>query len=251
MANSKQWRMINRLRIGSERRYTRLFRTVLNKQIIPVMKSLEDFGINTTIEKMPYIITEASVTPAYTKLYTDVGVNFARLTSNGIASQKNEDTWLTFMRGFVGTKLTDRISSVTQTSRDQAIKIIQDQLQLGVEEGLGIPEISRNIKKAVPKEWQLINKFRAQRIAQTEVISASNAGSLNGAQSTGLPLNKIWLAGGANIRAAHASADGESVPMGDMFQNTGEPMEYPGDFRGSPENVINCKCAIAYETIVI
>ena len=252
MANSKQWRIINRLRIGSEKRYTREFRKVLNRQILPVLKSIEEFGIDRTINNIDNLIPPGPVADQYKKLYTDVSPKFARVSSNVVG--KADEEWIALVSERfveVGDPILSRIVSVTSTSREQALKLIQSELELGITEGLGIPEIARNMRKNIPSEWTKINKFRAQRIAQTEVVSASNFGSLKGAESTGLPVNKIWMAGGANIRDLHLVADGESVPIKDVFLNSGEPMEYPGDPQGSAENTINCKCAIGYETVNI
>lgn len=251
MANSKQWQVINRLRVGSERRYTLLFRKILNRQIIPVMLSIDEFGVQTTIDKMEFLMSTIPVEKGYEKLYVDVGVSFARISTETV---KQADEWIqvTMARAVsANTAITSRITSIVETSRKQALRFIQDELQLGIDQGLGIPEISRNIKKNVPKEWTKMSTFRARRIAQTEVVSASNFGSMQGAQATGLPLNKVWLAGGANIRDMHLIADGESVPQGDKFLNTGEPMDFPGDPSGSAENVINCKCAVAFEVVNI
>lgn len=251
MANSKQWKVINRLRVGSERRYTLLFRKILNRQIIPVMLSIDEFGVQTTIDKMEFLMSPVPVAAGYDKLYVDVGVSFANISTTTL---KEDDDWIrvTMARAVSSnTAITSRITSVVNTSRDRALKLIQAELELGIDQGLGIPEISRNIKKNVPKNWVNEAKFRARRIAQTEVVAASNFGSMQGAQATGLPLNKVWLAGGKNIRLAHLNADGESVPQGDKFLNTGEPMDFPGDPNGSAENVVNCKCAVAYEVVNI
>jgi hypothetical protein len=40
----------------------------------------------------------------------------------------------------------------------------------------------------------------------------------------------------------HRDADGQTVPVFMPFQVAGEPLQFPGDPSGSPENVINCRC---------
>jgi len=240
--------VINRLRAGYDRRYTKLFRAVLNKQITPVLKSIDESGLMNTLEKFNELMSEDMIAKAYIKLYKDVGLRFAKITNRSVKS----DAWMEDVLSrlaFVSDPVRTRIVSVAETSRGEALKIIQGVLDEGMTEGLGIPEISSNIRKTLPDAWKVASKFRAQRIAQTEVVSASNFGSIQGAKATGLPVNKVWLTGGANIRDEHLMAEGESVPIGQKFIRTGEDMDFPGDPTGSAWNVINCKCAIAYETL--
>ena len=41
--------------------------------------------------------------------------------------------------------------------------------------------------------------------------------------------------------------DNQSVGLEEMFDIGGERMDHPGDPVGSAENVINCRCAIAFK----
>ena len=266
MANSKQWQTINRLVVPFEKRYTKEFTRLLSRQIAPVMASIREFGVERTLNSIDNLIPIKPVAIEYQKLSVDTGSAFGKLTTRGIAGKKAEgdeftDIWELAVAGMIGadvlagasiasSPLGHRIVSVTETSRKRAIKLISNIVNEGMTEGLGRPEIARNINKQVPKAWRIESKFRSIRIAQTEVIAASNKSSFTAAQGSGLPMNKIWLAGGANIRDAHISADGEEVALNDMFIMTGEPMEEPGDIRGSSENVINCKCAMAYKQAI-
>ena len=51
---------------------------------------------------------------------------------------------------------------------------------------------------------------------------------------------KRWVTvGDSRVRAAHAAADGQEVPLGSPFV-----VEYPGDPHGSAGNVINCRCVM-------
>ena len=89
-------------------------------------------------------------------------------------------------------------------------------------------------------------------IARTEIISASNKGSLDGAKDTGIPLKKEWLATMDNrTRDAHLIADGQKVLLDELFQVDGDALSYPGDFTNgaSAGNVINCRCTQIYEPL--
>ena len=68
-------------------------------------------------------------------------------------------------------------------------------------------------------------------IGRTEIVSASNAGSLLGAKASGVPSKKIWLATQDNrTRDLHLEVDGQVVNTLDgNFQVGGEEMKYPAD----------------------
>lgn len=48
------------------------------------------------------------------------------------------------------------------------------------------------------------------------------------------------------VRPAHAEADGQTVGIREYFIVGGEPMLYPRDLNGSPQNVIRCRCWATY-----
>jgi len=107
-----------------------------------------------------------------------------------------------------------------------------------------------------------ISTYRAARIARTETTMASNLGSLTGAIKTGEPMLKVWLStrdsrtrrGRGRNNFDHygtypAGPDGEKAELNKDFQKTGEPLEHPGDYKGSAGNVIHCRCTMFYEPI--
>lgn len=47
-----------------------------------------------------------------------------------------------------------------------------------------------------------------------------------------------------HTREAHLRADGQTVPLGSTFTVGGEQLRFPADPLGSPENVLNCRCAL-------
>lgn len=54
-----------------------------------------------------------------------------------------------------------------------------------------------------------------------------------------------WVDVGDNkVRLAHQEANGQVRPIGDSFLVGGEWLRYPGDSKGSPENIINCRCSL-------
>lgn len=118
---------------------------------------------------------------------------------------------------------------------------VRSSLIEGMNLGEGIPELQRRVRGVLG-----VSEARAQAIARTEVISASNAGSL--VTATGLSVEtKTWLAtADVRTRPTHRSADGQTVELDDLFSVGGFPAQYPGDPRLPPEENVNCRCTVIY-----
>jgi hypothetical protein len=128
---------------------------------------------------------------------------------------------------------------------DEAWAAARDTLLEGYSVGDGIPELTGRVQEALD-----VTEARAETIARTEVISASNAGSYRAAQAYGEqgPATKSWLATlDTRTRESHADADGQSVAMAENFTVGGYELEFPGDPAGPPEEVANCRCTILYD----
>jgi uncharacterized protein with gpF-like domain len=108
------------------------------------------------------------------------------------------------------------------------------------------------------KEGESLNKIRnrikhlydvkdnsgAMRIARTEVISASNAGSLEGMKQSGVVEQKEWLSSRDDrVRDSHLPPlDRQVVDLNkDFTSNDGNKAQHPGSF-GIAEEDINCRC---------
>ena len=105
-----------------------------------------------------------------------------------------------------------------------------------------------------------VSERRAELIGRTEIIRASNAGSLAGAQETNIPMRKFWLSTrddrtrGANPKDIfdHFSVnEDKGYPLDEAFRISGELLMHPGDRSNgaSPGNTINCRCTLTYQVI--
>lgn len=120
---------------------------------------------------------------------------------------------------------------------------VRAQLTEGFTAGEGIRDITARLNGVAE-----ISRSRAETIARTEVISASNAGALAGARAIPeiAPATKIWLAtGDARTRPSHREADGQVVPLDEPFDVGGYPLDYPGA-DGPAEEVVNCRCTVTF-----
>ena len=106
-------------------------------------------------------------------------------------------------------------------------------------EGASIDEMTRRIKGY----YDNID-YRAERVARTETVSASNHGAFESYHQAGVREKEWWAALDERTRERHLAAHGEVVPIEAPFVATGEEMMYPGDDAGSAGNVINCQCTV-------
>jgi SPP1 gp7 family putative phage head morphogenesis protein len=148
-----------------------------------------------------------------------------------------------YVREFVRDRANKLAGQVTDTTYAQ----ITDALAQGVQAGETIPEIAQRVRHV----FDIATEVRSETIARTEVISAYNGSATTVAAQ--LPSAVVggqeWIAvEDARTRPRHAAADGEIVPIGQPFISTGEAMAYPGDPNGSAENIVNCRCTVAFLT---
>ena len=108
--------------------------------------------------------------------------------------------------------------------------------------GIGVPEMERILREEVFPDMR---GYEAERIARTAGTGAAARGAVSSIRDAGAP-GKEWLAeDGPRTRPAHNRADGQVVPVGSKFTVGGQRLWWPGDPRGSPDNVINCRCGVA------
>ncbi|NLH62455.1 MAG: phage portal protein [Ignavibacteriales bacterium] len=136
-------------------------------------------------------------------------------------------------------KLENSASEIIKTTQ----KDLYDALIAGINEGEGIPELSKRIKDM----FEATYKNRSKTIARTEVISANNKAQVEAAKEGGMKY-KVWLTAiDERTRQWHADVNNQIQRIEDPFIVMGEELEAPGDPKGSPENVINCRCTVYFE----
>lgn len=128
---------------------------------------------------------------------------------------------------------------------DEVHARITEELEAGITAGDTTEELAARIRS----EFNEIDVGRSRVIAMTETSAAYGQGRQQAMQEAGIEF-KMWLtSGNATVRAAHAAANEQTVPVDGYFEVGGEQLAHPGDPAGSPENVINCHCvSIPVET---
>lgn len=166
--------------------------------------------------------------------------------------KQNEDDafWQREAQGYVSNHGGILIQEPVGTTRDTIIRVTRNAVQEGIQEGWGTERIAREIDNGTS---QVVSRHRARTIARTETIRSSNRASISGAQrtaqQTGQNLLKDWVATmDSRVRATHAAADGQTVPLNSNFMVGGYEARYPGDPSLPPGEAIACRCTVAYRT---
>jgi len=135
-------------------------------------------------------------------------------------------------------KLAERVGG---TTADEVVSV----LVASERAGLTITEASRLVARAVYGEERM--DVRATMIARTESAGALSQGSWDQAQEMGdVYRSKEWLAfSDKETRDTHTACMGEgSIPIDQPFESNG--LMYPLDPDGDADEVINCRCVLAY-----
>jgi hypothetical protein len=244
------WEEINNKRLPFIRMGERLFKGMYSE----IRKSLiASFNNLTTPEEIiqaatAFRINEELVRVAIEKFYLKVGVSYARSmvkSSRARIETKREDEWvrsiIEWIRVNTGTKITD----IIKTHYKDIEHIARVAVEEGIKEGWGIEKIARTIRNAESE----MDLWKALRIARTEVVAASNEGVKVGAEDLPGNKEKVWVSTfDERSRPEHMEMDGVSVAWNENFTVDGESLEFPGDPKGSPGNIINCRCG--YEIVV-
>ena len=254
---------VRQIEIRRSKHFKSAKRYALNALKKDYTKFLEQVKNAQSVEGVVDVIESVSLDARETKraiesIYVDTGKDFANWTVDNLQGnqKKSSDYFDDYMRRYVEERTGEKIKSITTTTRTRAIAIAKKVVAQGLEQGLSIDNIAAMLKQRYYNDAL----YRSVRIARTEVIAASNAGSLHGALSTGLAIKKVWLATKTgHTRESHMLMDRKAVDMQEYFDvpiisNSGivegsEKLMHPGDPKGSAGNVINCRCTVVYERI--
>jgi len=196
------------------------------------------------------------VKKSFIDMYQVTGVAFAKMQAELIKqAHRNlhtkanpedlESEWILHMREFVEKRCGEKITAVTRHMYEDIIRVTRASFEAGADQGWGADKVAREIMQ---RQGQ-IDQFRALRIARTEIVGASNEGSMKGAKDFRPDSMKKWVVTmDGNTRDDHAAMQGEpAIPLDQKFLVGGDEMDYPGDPSGSAGNVIQCRCGVTYE----
>lgn len=237
----KEW---NRLENGFKRKIY----PVLTKQAYAAISDIKQ-GI-TNFEKYIYDY-KPEIKKLLKSYYYRLAAIFYKKTEKIAGDLKSSSTvflkdseyifWAT-MDYWINYEAAEHVVMINNTTR----KLLKTQLKKGIKEGLTYEELGKKMDGMVPPLYAR----RSLTIAKTETHLLYNKTVKESVKSLKVPVKtRSWFAAGdERTRIEHASADGETVGMNEPFTMTGESLDYPGDPAGSAWNVIQCRCAVLYNT---
>lgn len=130
---------------------------------------------------------------------------------------------------------------------DEVLLTLRRIVQRGLDEGWTADETA----SALAKSFQGLSSPTAQMLAQTELTTLVNERSIVAAskfqEDRDEPLYKVWQTmRDARVRAAHAAAQSQTVPIAQPFSVGGYLMMYPGDPSAPMTLVARCRCRMTY-----
>lgn len=247
----------NRLKNKKAKQGVRLFYSMFKKMYSEYLKAALMLPPEQWISATDNI-KEDQVKKAFEKYYPMFAENGVMMKNHLMNQKADEDVvfenlFADKLKNIATTEAGTRIVSITNTTKAEIEKVVQSVISTAMEEGIGVEETAKLLKKKIGDNLIGNAMARARAIAQTEMISASNQASMFAAQSTGLETRKFWSTSGlGGVRTSHSADQDFSDKVGglkddEVFPNTG--LRYPGDPSGAAKEVINCRCTLLHEVV--
>ena len=143
-----------------------------------------------------------------------------------------------------------KATEINETSKKKLLKAFRKALADGIEEGMSIENLRKELQKESANVFEELSNTRAYLIARTESGASINIGQVATYKATGIE-KKQWLATYDNrTRESHLMMMDKIANIDETFEVERESdggidnMLYPLDPNGSAENTCNCRCSI-------
>ena len=242
------WQTFHRFQKSREKIYGPKINNALKSQ---ANQFLEGINNNYTYTQALDLVTSKTMYEALKPLYLDAGIVYGAKHLAYLKRQKARlpigfnALMIELLNQYFNIDLLNTVEEITGYSKELLRNIFLRAIPLG----LSISEITQQIEEVG------FTYNRSRLIARTETVVAANTGAMLAAQTTGLKLNKVWIAARDNRtrriprnRYDHLHMDGVIVPKEQPFTVTGEIMMQPGDGKNGAKagNICNCRCTIGF-----
>jgi len=250
-AKTREWREVNRIRLKHERRLAKRAASIFREEgvlVADAIRSKSNGAAAFDAAEQVIFTNRRKMRSAISASADTVGTEFGKRVMNGLKSRAGareaKDIFSTFAHHFAAwaeNHVGEQIVKITDTTKSHVKKAVEKWQTTG--------EPISKLADDVESLYEGFAGYRADAIAITEVHAASSFSSLEGAKATGIPkLRKEWIfTNDKRTRDEHKlSGDEAIVGIDDTFSVGGEQLEAPGDPKGSPENVIRCRCTMGF-----
>ncbi len=204
------------------------------KASVTQLMSVAREAINSVRPEWEKVITAVLVT-----LIGDFGEDIARDLGAGEPKSDgtSESKWAfdpttPAIRSWVVKHGTASIKTILNTNLVDVNRVIL----AGLDENLGVPKIAMNVRRFYADS----SKYKAMRVARTEVSQAAGFGQREAARQSGVAETHTWVTSRDDrVRDDHAALDGETAKFDKAYS---DGSMYPG------EKDINCRCVETFGT---
>lgn len=259
-AKTTHWKQVDRRRIQWQTAFIRPVQRVFRAEAHAVAEAVRTAAGPSSAEARAMRAINASDRrwqTLYQTLYLTVGHDFAmsvwrslgvKVTVLGQTKDRVETVWAHAVGHYIDTVGVERVQGITATTKQKIRAVLR--------EGLDAGDTLAEVAEAITEAYGVMADYRAERIARTEVLTASNYGGQEAARATGIPLVKEWISTRddrtrgqvATDEFDHYGMDTQQRALNDPYDVSGEPMLCPGDssLGASAGNIINCRCVEGY-----
>jgi hypothetical protein len=259
----KRYLDVNRRRDKISRRYARELTEEIYKANLKYIKGADLSNLENVIYPINYPSTD--VEKLVEDLYFDAGYLFSDQFVKDFAQGKFKSDlsegipkvqWKTEAIGKYFRSNLNQIKTISLTSEIGAQRLLNSVVYDAIQDGKGIRAVTDALKNdKFLRNLKRTSRFQAERIARTETLSAASYGEYLGSQELfqkyGVTMGKYWIAKkDSRTRNSHNEMKrSETIGAEEDFEVGGSKMQFPGDRRGGPSQVINCRCALGWRRI--
>jgi uncharacterized protein with gpF-like domain len=250
----KYWEAWERQRLIIERKYKAKIRKVLLNRVKEVQAAIRLGGVEYGKQSLNMDLLNTELVNIYIQIYKETSIRFANITYRELrlevrkgASFGFNEEWAREAARFLAIEGIPLISTVTGNMREWILAVIGQAVGEGLELSLSMEDLIDMIIGRVGNYMEDKSRYWAERIARTETVRGANFGAMQGARKHDFLVKKVWIAADdKRTRHSHRDLDNQVRGLEEPFYNYENIMQ-PGDPKASPENTINCRCAVAFE----
>lgn len=235
------------------------FQQKIEKKFIPIVLTPLQNSVNAfvarNITKLDDIGLAGRLIPVLNNLYYQCGYGYGYSVYRDLKRMKVAVTPEDIAREVVNElrlSLLTNVNGIEFSLKEAILAKIQE----GQANGWSYEKTAQEVKG-------IANIARSRRIVRTESVKGSNLAAVLGAKRTGILMDKQWIsAKDVRVRGNpagkyplsefdHWDMNGQRVPMDRPFflggrRGASDELLYPGDPKGQPADIINCRCVCAF-----
>ena len=246
------------LSIGENKELAKVFRYHVNQYD----QAIKQFLTTGKTEGWSELFKTDDLVRIYTNIYVNIGMRISEWYTKNFEryNKKFDPAQYRDVFAFKFAALANQVAGARVTSvQDNRKQVLIKELKRFFSD----PEFQalneRDAQKLLRDRFKGISKYQAERIIRTESVAAANFATGESAKQmfNEQDLMKEWItAEDGRVRriprdqASHRAMNGVTIPAADKFdvptKDGIDRLMFPGDPNGSPSNVINCRCTVAY-----